>query len=173
MNRAVEWGGTMQAPAPSCAEDPLQSSIPASGNVVPAVHSKFGAKSIATLPRIEFAISYKKQSNVTISNSNKNAVFPAACLASSSYRQPAIRAEINRKPALIAFLVNHSKQRDLPKINRKLSGTPSAPQNAFKNRNPCPALTCSDPVGYKPQAGFSAAHPACLIPSQNWEIQWI
>ena len=34
--------------------------------------------------------------------------------------------QINRKPELIERLVNDSKQRPIPKINRKLLGTPSA-----------------------------------------------
>jgi dTMP kinase len=68
----------------------------------------------------------------------------------------AISVEINRKPELLERLVSHSKQRAVPKINRKLSGTSAYRRKGFTGRE-----------SRVTDHGLSNREPKLLEPSLN------
>src|ERR1700683_3020418 len=77
--------------------------------------------------KIEFHVSYRKQSPLTFSNRYiHGGPFAAEFLLNRSLPR-AISTKINRKPGKIEHLVSHRKQRTANQINRKLSGGPRFP----------------------------------------------
>lgn len=92
-----------------------------SNHILPNLRLTFAkrAKSIATLSRLEFSVSYGKQRAMTNPNRHKN---------SRSSSRP---HKMNRKPESNQMPVSHSKQRTAPQINRKLSGLQCSPFSIF------------------------------------------
>src|ERR1700683_4890339 len=106
--------------------------------------------------KIEFHLSYRKQSPLTFSNR----YIYGRSFAAEFPRNPrfplALSSEINRKPGKLEHLVSHRKQRTGHQINRKLSRTPAFPFSIFTF--PFPLLPWALPLSFTSHSPLVTSH---------------
>jgi hypothetical protein len=110
--------------------------------------------------KIEFHVSYRKQSTLTFSNRYiHRGSFAAGFLPNPRFPLTP-STKINRKPGKIEHLVSHRKQRTATQINRKLSGGPRFPFS----HSPNPPVTGLE---HDPETPHSGGRRALTFPSSS------